>query len=213
MTLPASPNPAIFKLGLTGSIAMGKSTTAAMFRNAGVPVHDADAAVHALYGPGGAAVAPIEAIAPGAARNGAIDRSVLRERLAEDPTLLAQLEAVVHPLVSAHRDAFLRDVGETAADLVVFDIPLLFETGAEALVDAVVVVTASAETQRRRALARPGMTEDHLARILSKQLPDAEKRRRADFIIDTDHGLEAARQAVDTVIATIREKTGAPIER
>lgn len=170
-------------LGLTGSIGMGKSTTSGFFREAGVPVWDADAAVHALYAPCGAAVAPIAALHPAAEQGGAIDRAALRDWIAADPGALKQIEAVVHPLVAQSRAAFL--AANADAPLVVLDVPLLFETGGNAYCDATVTVSAPPEVQRARVLARPGMTEAHLQTILSKQVPDAEKRARADHVIET----------------------------
>ena len=190
-----------FRLGLTGSIGMGKSTTAGFFREAGLPVWDADAAVHRLYARGGAAVAPIGALHPQAVHDGAVDRSALRVWIARDETALARIEWVVHPLVAADRAAF---VAAATADIVVLDIPLLFETGAEAALDATLTVTAPAELQRRRVLARPGMTEAHFAAILAKQMPDAEKRARATHVIET-LGLDAVRAAVHALVAYIRE--------
>lgn len=186
-----------FRLGLTGSIAMGKSTTAQMFRDAGVPVWDADATVHRLYGPGGAAVGPLTAIAPQALENNMINREILASLIRQDPDLLTKIEAVVHPLVQADREGFLET---QTAPLVLLDIPLLFETGADQVVDATLVVTAPPEVQRHRALKRPGMTSGRLDHILSRQLPDAEKRSRADHIIDTSRGLEAARAQVQTLV-------------
>jgi len=195
-------------LGLTGSIGMGKTTTAALFREAGVPVYDADAAVHALYAPGGAAVAPVEAAFPGVVVEGAIDRAKLSERITADPSGLKRLEAIVHPLVAAERTAFLRSAKDS--DVVVLDIPLLFETHAEGMVQAVVVVSAPEALQRSRVLARPGMSEDKLAALLARQTPDAEKRRRADFIIETDAGVEAAAQRVAEILATVRSSGWRP---
>lgn len=192
-------------LGLTGSIGMGKSTTAAMFREAGVPVFDADAAVHALYR--GAAVAPVEAAFPGVARDGAVDRELLRQRVLDDPSVLRRLEAIVHPLVQDERAAFLAEAEAAGEPLTVLDIPLLYETGADALVDAVAVVTAPEPVQKARVLARPGMTEARLSAILRQQVPDAEKRARARFVIDTGAGLEAARARVAAVIAEMTGKT------
>ena len=196
----------MFVLGLTGSIAMGKSTTAGLFRAAGVPVHDADAAVHALYG--GAAVAPVEVAFPGVAVDGRIDRERLAARVVGDPALLAQLEAIVHPLVRAAEGDFLARSAAAGARRVVLDVPLLLETGGEARVDAVVVVTAPAEVQRQRALSRPGMTEARLAAILARQMPDAEKRRRAHFLIDTSGGLDAARDAVTGILRAVAALPG-----
>ena len=193
-------------LGLTGSIAMGKSTTAGLFRAAGVPVHDADAAVHALYG--GAAVAPVEAAFPGVAVDGRIDRERLAARVVGDPAALVRLEAIVHPLVRAAEAEFLARAASAGARRVVLDVPLLFETGGEARVDLTVVVTAPAEVQHERAMARPGMTEARLAAILARQMPDAEKRRRAHFLIDTSHGLEAARRAVAGILRAVAQMPG-----
>lgn len=193
----------MIKIGLTGSIAMGKSTTAAMFEAAGAPVHDADAAVHRLYAAGGAAVGPVGALYAPAIVDGAVDRAALKTAIQADPTLLPRIEAVVHPLVTADRDAFLTKAAADGAEIVVFDVPLLFETGADAAVDAVVVVTAKPHTQRQRALARAGMTEDILAKILENQLPDAEKRRRADFVICTEQGYDQARAQVAAILAEL----------
>lgn len=189
-----------FLLGLTGSIGMGKSTTAAMFRELGHPVWDADEAVHRLYGPGGAAVAPVAAAFPAALRDGAIDRGALKEALAAEPDALARLEEIVHPLVAADRDAFI-DAHRTAP-LVVLDIPLLFESRARPRLDGIAVVSADGETQRARVLARPGMTPQMLEMILARQLPDAEKRAQADWVIPTDT-LEAARAAVAAIVKEI----------
>jgi dephospho-CoA kinase len=193
-----------FLLGLTGSIGMGKTTTARMFSEAGVPVWDADATVHALYaagGPGSAALAPLVAEAVSAE---GVDRTVLRAAIARDPALLAEIEAAIHPLVAADRQAFLRDHAQ--APLAVLDIPLLFETGAEGSVDAVLVVTAAPDVQRARVLARPGMDEAAFRRILARQIPDAEKRRRADHVLHTDQGLERTRAEVLSMIRAIREE-------
>lgn len=171
-----------FRLGLTGSIGMGKSTTAAMLAEAGCAVWDADAAVHRLYAAGGAAVAPVSALVPRALDHGAINRATLKEALAETPSLLSHLEVIVHPLVAQDRARFL---AETVSDIAVFDIPLLFEKGTEAEMDATLLVTAPPDLQRARVLARPGMTEAQLALILSRQMPDAEKRARATHIVET----------------------------
>jgi len=191
-----------FVLGLTGSIGMGKSTTAKMFAEEGVPVWDADAAVHRLYAPGGAAVAPLADLCPGALAEGGISRAALKEWIARDKTALTRIERVVHPLVAQDRAAFLR--AHEADPLVVLDIPLLFETGAEGEVDAIAVVSAPAGVQRARVLARGTMSAAELETILAKQLPDAEKRARADFVIETT-SLEAARAAVQDVIRQIRQ--------
>ena len=190
-------------VGLTGSIGMGKTTTAALFAAAGVPVWDADAAVHRLYARGGAAVEPIAAAFPDAVVDGAVDRARLGARLAQDPPAFARLEAIVHPLVGADRQAFLDRAAASGAKVVVLDIPLLFETGGERRVDKVVVVSASPELQRERVLARPGMTAEKLEALLARQVPDAEKRARADFVIDTSAGLDAARTQVAEVLATL----------
>lgn len=169
-----------FRLGLTGSIGMGKSTTAAFFRSAGIPVWDADAAVHRLYT--GAAVAPLGDLLPQSVQAGNVSREILKQAIAENPALLPQIEAIVHPLVAADRAVFL---AKTVSDIAVFDIPLLFEKGTEAEMDATLLVTAPPALQRARVLARPGMTEDQFALILSRQMPDAEKRARATHIIET----------------------------
>jgi dephospho-CoA kinase len=189
-----------FVIGLTGSIGMGKSTTAAMFAEAGVPVWDADAAVHRLYARGGAAVEEIRALCPEAVADGAVRREVLKAWIDRDPGALSRIEAVVHPRVAADRAAF---VAAAESDVVVVDVPLLYETGGEAAVDAVVVVSAPPEVQRARVLARPGMTEARLAAILARQMPDAEKRARADYVIPTV-ALEDARAGVQDVLNTIR---------
>ena len=171
-----------FKLGITGSIGMGKSTTAALFAAEGVPVWDADAAVDLLYANCGAGVAPMAALLPDAVREGSVSRETIREHMAVDPALLPRIESIVHPLVAADRTRFL---SETTADLVVLDIPLLFENGTEAAMDATLLVTAPLALQRARVLARPGMTEAHFQRILARQMPDAEKRKRASHIVET----------------------------
>ena len=186
-------------LGLTGSIGMGKSTTAEMFRAAGVPVHDADATVHALYR--GPAVPLIEAAFPGTTREGEVDRPALGARVFGQPGEIARLEAIVHPLVKAAEQEFLRDARAAGAPVVVLDIPLLFETGGESRVDHVVVVSAPEDVQRHRVLSRPGMTAERLDQILARQMPDAEKRRRADFIVDTSRGLDPARMQVAGILA------------
>ncbi len=191
-----------FVIGLTGSIGMGKSTTARMFADAGLPVWDADEAVHRLYAEGGAGVPAIGEIRPEAIRNNAVDRAELKAWIAQDPTALEKIERVVHPLVAADRARFLATCD---SDIAVIDVPLLFETGMETSVDAVVVVSAPAEEQRRRVLNRAEMDPDTFATILAKQLPDAEKRKRADYVIETT-SLEAARAGVQSVIADIREK-------
>ena len=185
-------------LGLTGSIGMGKSTTAALLREAGVAVHDADGAVHALYQ--GAAVVPVEAAFPGVTREGAIDRAALSQRVLGDEAAMKRLEAIVHPLVGAERDAFLARARSGGARIAVLDIPLLFETGGDRLVDAVMVVTAPFSVQKARVLARAGMTLDRFEAILARQTPDAEKRARAHFLIDSSRGVDAARRQVEGVL-------------
>ena len=175
-------------LGLTGSIGMGKSTAAAMFRYLGVPVDDADAAVHALLGPGGAAVKDVEATFPGVVKGGAVDRAELGKRVFGDEAALKRLEGILHPLVGAAREKFLELASIRRDLLVVLDVPLLFETGGERLCDAVAVVSAPPRVQRQRVLARPGMDEKRLASVLARQMPDAEKRRHADFVIPTGLG-------------------------
>ncbi|MGB0496720.1 MAG: dephospho-CoA kinase [Rubricella sp.] len=190
-----------FRLGLTGSIAMGKTTTAGFFREIGVPVWDADAAVHALYGPDGAGARAIASIVPAAVGPEGVDRAALRAAIGADDGLLSRIEAAIHPLVAEDRQRFLED--HAAAPLVLFDIPLLFETGADAWLDSVLVVTAPASVQRARALAREGMTEETLRTILARQLPDSEKRKRADYVIDTSLGLDNARRDVRRIVKRI----------
>ncbi|MBK1634872.1 dephospho-CoA kinase [Rhodovulum adriaticum] len=190
-----------FLLGLTGSIGMGKSTTAGFFRDLGVPVWDADAAVHRMYAPDGAAVPEIAALCPDAVQDGAVDRAALKEWIARDPDALARIEAVVHPLVARDRADFIAAHPDTP--LIVLDIPLLFETGAQDEMDAVLVVTAPAQDQRARVLARPGMTAAQFDAILAKQMPDAEKRARADFVIET-RSLEQTRAAVQALVDKLR---------
>jgi dephospho-CoA kinase len=185
-------------LGLTGSIGMGKSATAKMFAEAGVPVHDSDEAVHRLYA--GKAAPLIEAAFPGVTVAGVVDRTKLGGKVLGDPAALKRLEAIVHPLVRADADAFLQRQRAAGAPLAVLDIPLLFETGGRDRVDKVVVVSAAPEIQRERVLARPGMSEDKLAAILARQVPDAEKKRLADFVIDTGRGFDAARADVASII-------------
>ena len=196
-------------LGLTGSIGMGKSTTAAMFEAEGVPVYDSDAAVHALYAAGGAAVAPVEAAFPGVVTDGAIDRAKLSARVVGDPEALAKLEAIVHPLVGAHRIGFFEKAQADGHQIVALDIPLLFETGGQKSVDKVVVVSAAPEIQRARVLARPEMTPEKFEAILARQLPDAEKRARADFVIDTGQGLDHAREQVRDLLTLLRTSRSA----
>jgi dephospho-CoA kinase len=191
----------MFVLGLTGSIGMGKSTTARFFAEAGVPVHDADATVHRLYE--GAAVPVIEAAFPGTTADRKVDRDKLAKRVLGDAAALERLEAIVHPLVRAEEQAFLASAEAAGASVAVLDIPLLFETGGQNRVDAVVVVSAPAGVQRARAFERPGMTENKFNAILAKQTPDEEKRRRADFVVDTSKGFDAARGEVDAILRAV----------
>ena len=188
-------------LGLTGSIGMGKSTTAKLFAEAGVPVYDADAAVHQLYE--GEAVPAIEAAFPGTTAGGKVDRNKLSARVVHDPAAIRQLEQIVHPMLGASRQKFFQDAEQAGAPVAVVDVPLLYETGGEKRVDAVVVVTTSPENQRQRILARGTMTSEALDAILARQLPDAEKRKRADFIVDTSHGLEPVRERIRDILAEV----------
>ena len=190
----------MIRAALTGSIGMGKSTTAGMFAERGAAVWDADAAVHRLYAPGGAAVDAVSALVPQAVVDGGVDRSRLREAILADAALLPAIEAAVHPLVAADREAFLAAAEADGRSVAVCDIPLLFETGGAGAFDAVIVVTACEAVQRARVLARPGMTEAVFSAILARQTPDAEKRRRADFVVDTSSGLDAARARVGAIM-------------
>jgi dephospho-CoA kinase len=185
-------------LGLTGSIGMGKSTTAKLFAEAGVPVYDADAAVHMLYE--GEAVPAIEATFPGTTVNGKVDRNKLSARVVHDPAAIKRLEQIVHPMLGASRQKFLDDAERSGAPVAVVDVPLLFETGGEKRVDAVVVVTTTPEIQRQRILARDNMTSEKLDAILARQLPDAEKRRRADFVVDTSDGTDPVRLRIRDIL-------------
>jgi dephospho-CoA kinase len=191
----------MFVLGLTGSLGMGKSATAKMFAEEGVPVHDADAAVHGLYE--GTAASLIEAAFPGTTAAGKVDRAKLTERVLGDNAALEKVEAIVHPLVRRAEQAFLAAAARKGARAAVLDIPLLFETGGDGRCDAVVVVSAPPEIQRARVFERPGMTEQKFAAILAKQMPDADKRARADFVVDTSRGFEAARTQVRDILARI----------
>lgn len=193
-----------YKLGLTGTIGSGKSTAAGFFRDAGIPVWDADAVVHALYAKGGAGVRAIEALTPTAIKDGAVDRNLLRKEILRQPPLLDRVEAVIHPLVKTDREVFLERFA--AAPLVLCDIPLLFETGADADMDGILVVTADPDILKTRVLNRPNMTEAAFQAILAKQMPDAEKCSRADYVIDTGKGLDHARAAVHDIIEQIRAK-------
>jgi dephospho-CoA kinase len=185
-------------LGLTGSIGMGKSTTAKLFAEAGVPVYDADATVHMLYE--GEAVPAIEAAFPGTTADGKVDRNRLSARVVHDPAAIRQLEQIVHPMLGTSRQKFLDDAERSGAPVAVVDVPLLFETGGEKRVDAVVVVTTTPEIQRQRILTRDNMTSEKLEAILARQLPDAEKRRRADFVVDTSHGLDPVRARIRDIL-------------
>jgi dephospho-CoA kinase len=188
-------------LGLTGSIGMGKSTTAKLFMEAGVPVYDADAAVHKIYA--GEAAPAVEAAFPGTTVDGKVDRAKLSAKVLHDPAAIKQLEQIVHPMLGASRQKFLAAAEQSGAPVVVMDIPLLFETGGEKRVDAVVVVTTSPENQRERILARGTMTNEALDAILARQLPDAEKRKRADFVVDTSHGLDPVRAQIRDILAEV----------
>ena len=191
----------MFVLGLTGSLGMGKSATAKMFAEEGVPVHDADAAVHDLYE--GAAAPLIEAAFPGTTTAGKVDRDKLAQRVLGDSAALEKLETIVHPLVRRAEQAFLNEATRKGACVAILDIPLLFETGSEGRCDAVVVVSAPPEIQRARAFERPGMTKQKFAAILAKQMPDADKRARADFVVDTSKGFNAARAQVRDILTRI----------
>jgi dephospho-CoA kinase len=196
-----------FVLCLTGSLGMGKSTAAKFFAECGVPVHDSDAVVHALYE--GEAVPLIERAFPGSALDGKVDRKALGAMVLNDEAALARLEAIIHPLVTASRQKFLAEAAACGAPVVVVDIPLLFETEAESRCDAVVVVSAPAEMQRARAFGRPGMTEEKFAALLAKQMPDAEKRRRADFVVDSSQGFDHTRAQIRDIlrnVATMRRQ-------
>ncbi len=188
-------------LGLTGSIGMGKSTTAKLFIEAGVPVYDADAAVHKIYE--GEAAPAIEAVFPGTTVDGKVDRAKLSAKVVHDQAAIKQLEQIVHPMLGASRKKFLDDAEASGAPVVVMDIPLLFETGGEKRFDAVVVVSTDPATQRERILARGTMTSEALDGILARQLPDAEKRKRADFVVDTSHGLDPVRTAIRDILAEV----------
>lgn len=188
-------------LGLTGSIGMGKSTTAKLFAEAGVPVYDADAMVHRIYE--GEAVPVVEAAFPGTTVDGKVDRARLSAKVVHDPEAIKRLEQIVHPMLRAHHQKFLDDAERSGAPVAVVDVPLLFETGGDKRVDAVVVVTTAPETQRERILARGTMTEEALDAILARQLPDAEKRQRADFVVDTSHGLDPVRARIGDILSEV----------
>jgi dephospho-CoA kinase len=193
-------------IGLTGSIGMGKSTVAAMFAEEGAPAFNSDEAVHTLYAPGGAAVALVGEAFPGVVRDGAIDRAALSAQVVTDDDAIARLERIVHPLVRQAQAEFLQTNRDAGAGAVVLDIPLLFETGGSTLVDKIVVVSAPAEVQRARVLGRPGMTEEKFDALLARQLPDAEKRARADFVIDTGGDFDVTRAQVRAVLDALREQ-------
>jgi dephospho-CoA kinase len=193
-------------VGLTGSIGMGKSETAKMFARLGVPVYDADAAVARLYDVGGAAVPEIEKAFPGTTRDGRVDRAALRQRVVNDPAALKTLDSVVHPLVGAERNGFLEGAIAQGADIVVMDVPLLFETNGHTRMDAVVVVSAPAHIQRERVLARPGMSPELLDSILARQMPDEEKRAKAHYVVVTDMGLDHAFEQVKMIVAELRAR-------
>jgi dephospho-CoA kinase len=188
-------------LGLTGSIGMGKSTTAKLFEEAGVPVYDADSTVHLIYE--GEAAPAIEAAFPGSTVGGKVDRQKLSAQVVHNADAMKRLETIVHPMLRSHQQKFLDTAEHSGASVAVLDIPLLFETGGETRVDAVVVVTTTPDVQRERILARPNMTPDKLDAILARQLPDAEKRRRADFVVDTSHGLDPVRQQIREILAEV----------
>lgn len=192
-------------VGLTGSIGMGKSATARIFRDAGIPVFDSDACVHDLYAPGGAAVAPVGEAFPGVVIEGAIDRTRLMQALRADPDAFQRLEAIVHPLVGEARHAFLEKAGRDGAEIAVLDIPLLFETGGHEHVDAIVVVHAPHHVRRERVLQRPGMTEEKLEDIIARQTPDSHKLEQADHVVETSGGIEDARRQVARIIAALRD--------
>ncbi len=194
----------MIRIGLTGSIGMGKSTSAKIFSEAGIPVNDSDAVVHDLYS--GEAVPLVEAAFPGSTSDGKVDRQELSRKLAGDPSGFKRLEAIVHPLVRERENQFLERHRQGGADMIVLDIPLLFETGAEKRLDKIVVVSCDPQIQRERVLARQGMTEEKFNMILSRQTPDAEKRARADYVIDTGGSIDAAREQVKEIIADLRRK-------
>ena len=193
----------MLRVALTGSIGMGKSTTADMFRAENIPVHDADATVHKLYE--NEAVPLIEAAFPGTTKDNKVDRDALGKIVLSDNAAMKKLEAIVHPLVYQKEQEFLADAEQAGADFVILDIPLLYENGGEKRVDLVIVVTASADEQRKRVLARPGMTEEKFESILARQVPDQEKRAKADYLINTNDGIEEATKQVSSIIAEIRK--------
>ncbi len=197
-----------YLIGLTGSVGMGKSETAKMFKQAGIPAYDADAAVRELYAEGGAAVGAIGLAFPGAVKRGAVDRHALSDIVTRDKAALQRLEEIVHPLVRNFRHAFLEKTSTEGAAIAVLDIPLLFEVGSEKDVDAVIVVSAPQEVQRERVMQRPSMTEEKFAAILARQTPDSEKRAKADFVIDTSKGLDHAAAQVEAIISVLKDRLG-----
>jgi len=196
----------MIKLGLTGSIGMGKTTTAAMFRDLGYSVFDADAAVHNLYEKQGQAIPLIQSVFPDAIENGAVNRAILGKYMREDPLNLEVLESFIHPMVAQQRSDFIEKAKANDEPIVIFDVPLLFETGGHKLMDAVIVVTAPANIQKERVMARPGMTSTLFAKLLSRQMPDAEKRAQADHLIFTDKGLDFAREQVQKILEQVKKK-------
>ncbi len=198
-------------LGLTGSIGMGKSTTAAMFRALGIMVHDADATVHALYA--GKAAPVVEALFPGTVIDGKVDRNLLSAKVIGNSEAMRKLEQAIHPLVHEEERIFLENARASGQKLVVLDIPLLFETGGENRVDGIVVVTAEPDEQQRRVLARPGMNEEKFAAIRARQIPDAQKRQLADFVVVTDFGIENAKAQVAKIVEAVRTGKWQPIQR
>lgn len=201
---PAKP----FLIGLTGSVGMGKTETAKMFASLGIPVYDADQAVREIYREGGAAVGAVGRAFPGSVKNGAVNREALSKIVTADKEALERLEEIVHPLVRKIRSAFLEDAAANDAPLAVLDIPLLFEVGSDTEVDTVVVVSAPQEVQRARVLERAGMSEEKFAAILARQIPDSEKRAKADFVIDTSKGFEHAGAQVEAIVSALRERLG-----
>ncbi|MGD0191916.1 MAG: dephospho-CoA kinase [Rhizomicrobium sp.] len=200
------PDKRPYLIGLTGSIGMGKTATANMFARLGIPVYDADAAVHRLYERGGAAVEEIARAFPGSVSDGRVDRGRLGAMVADDRDAFRKLEGIVHPLVAREQQEFLNTLAADGADIAVLDIPLLFESGGHARMDAVVVVSAPGHVQRERVLARPGMTEERLNAILAKQMPDAEKRAQAHFVVETDKGLDHAFEQVKNIVKALQER-------
>jgi dephospho-CoA kinase len=196
-------------IGLTGSIGMGKTETAKMFASLGIPVFDADAAVHALYEPGGVAVATVGEAFPGTVKDGRVDRQAMVAHVMNDPAAFARLETIVHPLVAQQEKVFIDEAWAKGVPLVILDIPMLYETGGEARMDAVVVVSVPVEVQRTRVLARPGMTAERLDHILSRQISDAEKRKRAHFVVDTGGGLDRAFEQVKRIVQELLQRRAA----